>query len=142
MKSLLSIALFFTVTAFATPDTLLIAEMKFGNLQCRYEKAFEPARQDTSIYVVFTFKVERTKNSYQSFTLSMDKDELSPFINDLNNAFNAMGKKNASSWNSFQYTIALSSSTKEVLLYSKDEGHCTLSKKQAEALLDWLEELI
>jgi hypothetical protein len=147
-----------TILTFATILSVLVAEAqtktnsitktKIGNLsEVSYEEFIDLKKEDTTRYVYLGFQ-----NSQYSYIIDLagiylwnpdtDKTDVNNFIKDLQLAIDNLG---VTMWNQQKnYRISISEKLPKMIFLgcgnesSKKDAYTTLSKKNAEKLIEWL----
>lgn len=143
LKSLLAILC--TISMNAQKKTMDVSSIKIGQISAKYSKVIDLEKKDTISYVYLGFQnfKYRTLSDIRSVFFPKQED-LKSFVEDLKTALPEMGSKQNIDWKRQLYSISVFDFSNNLYLFerpSKGDGYTTLSKKELEKLIEWLDSI-
>lgn len=141
LKSLLAILC--TISMNAQKKTMDVSSIKIGQISAKYSKVIDLEKKDTISYVYLGFQnfKYRTLSDIRSVFFPKQED-LKSFVEDLKTALPEMGSKQNIDWKRQLYSISVFDFSNNLYLSerpSKGDEYTTLSKKELEKLIEWLD---
>ena len=150
MKKSIIFFLFYAIalSGLAQVKTVSLLQAEIGPLFCKYYLSIDIEKKDTAKYVFIGFQnkeysaIVDTKSVF--FTVTENFAELLEFNQTLKTALPEMGNKSSISWVKSYYSVYLHDFNTSLYLKEPDsagDGYTTLTKKQVEKLIIWIESL-
>jgi hypothetical protein len=129
----------------AQKKTMDVSSIKIGQISAKYSKVIDLEKKDTISYVYLGFQnfKYRTLSDIRSVFFPKQED-LKSFVEDLKTALPEMGSKQNIDWKRQLYSISVFDFSNNLYLFerpSKGDGYTTLSKKELEKLIEWLDSI-
>jgi hypothetical protein len=139
----LVMSLAFTVSGNAQQKRVTILESKFGLLSPMYGKTIDLDTNTTNYYLYIGFQNQKYSSITDLKSVFITKDaDLKALIKDLKTALIEMETKQNIEWTKDKYKLALYDFSNKLYFSEspkKGSGYTTISKKEVENLILWLE---
>ena len=146
MKKILFISILFLCYAnslMAQKKRVDVSKSNIGSLMSTYVKSIDLEVKDTVYYVYIGFQNEKYKTITDAKSIFLTKDvEVKALIKDLKTAVLEMETKQNIEWRKELYVLALYDFSNRLYISekpTKGSGYTTISKKEVEELIKWLE---
>jgi hypothetical protein len=120
-----------------------VSKSNIGSLMSTYVKSIDLEVKDTVYYVYIGFQNEKYKTITDAKSIFLTKDvEVKALIKDLKTAVLEMETKQNIEWRKELYVLALYDFSNRLYISekpTKGSGYTTISKKEVEELIKWLE---
>lgn len=127
----------------AQKKTVDISKVKIGFLKPSYLKTIDIEAKDTTYYVYIGFQNQKYTTITDTKSVFLTKDiEVKVFIDNLKMAMVEMETKQNIKWEKELYTLGLFDFSNRLYVFekpTKGNGYTTISKKEVEELIKWLE---
>lgn len=148
MKKILFAAIVVVIglTSNSQEKKIILSQAKVGSVKCEYKKVTDLENSIRGLHVSFVFQNEKYKNITDTkvivFLVESENgpSSVTDFLKDIKAAFKEMDTKQDISWDRKDYSLNLYDFSKLLYLY-KDKGYTTLSKKEVEKMINWIESL-
>lgn len=134
---------FFSSSITAQKKRLEISKTKIGNLSPNYSKSIDLEKNDTIYYVYIGFQNLKYKSITDSKSIFLTNDsDIKGLVKDLKMALAEMNVKQNIEWKKELYALILYDFSNELYIAEspkKGSGYTTISKKEVDELIKWLE---
>jgi len=146
MKNVIYLLLLFSTCIYAQKKRVNLSKSTIGTISAEYTKSIDLEKNDTLYYVYCGFQNKKYSSISDIKSIFITKDEdLKSLIKDLKTAVNEMGVDKVNiNWTRENYELVLYDFSNELYILEKPKkgsGYTTLSKKQVEEFIFWLEKI-